>query len=476
MSHILIVDGNQAHCERLGTAMLGKGFRVSLAHTLQEGFAIGADEEIDVVLLADDLADGDGAEPLHRFRGGPGAPEVIVLAEKGDGGAAARAIKGGAWDYIPKNGAAATLIEALLCLADYRRRGKAAAGDDQGENPFVAIVGNSSRLRMCIDLLGRAATSDANVLLQGETGTGKEKFAVALHRASPRHGKNFVVVDCAALPETLVESTLFGHERGAFTGATRNAVGLIKQADGGTLFLDEVGELPLCLQKSFLRVLEERRFRPVGGEKEQSSDFRLVAATNQDLDALVAAGRFRSDLLFRLRTFAIELPSLRERKEDMEPLAGHFLEQYCDHHRIPAKAVSRGFFAALDQYDWPGNVRELFHALERALAAAGDEPVLLARHLPIHIRVENAHAGRAAAAAQGGDTMACPAAGGLRMTGKTLQQVRDEVLARVENRYLQQLLASTGGRIQPACQISGLSRSRLYQLLKDHNIRSAAAC
>ena len=478
MAHLLIVDDNKQYCDRLSSVMQKRGFQVTLAHSLREGFKFGQEKDIDVVLLASLLSDGRGAAHLQEFRNGPTAPEVIILAEQGDANEAELAINSGAWDYIPKNTSPRHLIEPLICLTDYRERKRADKCQTEDEQaPFAGIIGDSTRLRMCLDLLAKAAKTDVNVLLQGETGTGKEKFAVALHKASQRHKKNFVVVDCAALPETLVESTLFGHEKGSFTGATRNQSGLVKQADGGTLFLDEIGELPLSLQKAFLRVLEEHRFRPVGSQQEISSDFRLVAATNQDLDAMVAAGKFRSDLLFRLRTFSIELPSMRERKEDLGALTDYFLNQFHQQYGISSKATSRGFLAALDMYDWPGNVRELLHALERSVAAAQDEPVLLARHLPTYIRITNAQAGLQSGSS-GHPANACkptPTSSFQHSHGlplKSLQEVREEAIAEAEANYLRQLLPSAHGNIKKACQLSGLSRSRLYQLLKDHEIRT----
>jgi two-component system NtrC family response regulator len=479
MTHLLIVDDSEQHCDRLSSVLHQNGFQVSLAHSLREGLELGRKQDIDVVLLADLLTDGRAADHLQRFRSGPTAPEVIILAEQGDAGEAELAINYGAWDYIPKSTPPRQLIEPLNCLADYRQRLRSTAPsvDEPEVAPFSDIIGSSSRLRMCLDLLGQAAKSNVNVLLQGETGTGKEKFAVALHNASRRRQKNFVVVDCAALPETLVESTLFGHEKGAFTGATHNQSGLVKQADHGTLFLDEIGELPPSLQKSFLRVLEEHRFRPVGGEKEISSDFRLIAATNQDLDAMVAAGKFRSDLLFRLRTFSIQLPSLRERDGDLRQLADHFLDRIYRQNGIPQKVASQGFLAALALYAWPGNVRELLHALERSVAAAQDEPVLLARHLPTHIRIANAqsvHQTRGQKPPVRGVMTAPPLFDLPRMSDKTLQEVRDESLSRAEESYLRHLVATTGGKIKQACRISGLSRSRIYQLLKDYDIRPTA--
>lgn len=479
MAHLLIVDENRQYCDRLSKVMNSSGFRISSAHSLREGFRLGKENDIDVVLLTSLLPDGSGTDNLQRFRNTPAAPEVIIMADYADADEAELAISNGAWDYVLKSRSPKQLLEPLSHLALYREKKKQTPGKEAaGGQHLAGIIGSSMQLRSCLDLLTKAARSDTNVLLTGETGTGKELFAVALHDASRRAKKNFVVVDCAALPETLVESTLFGHEKGSFTGATRNQIGLVKQADGGTLFLDEVGEMPLSLQKAFLRVLEEHRFRPVGGERELSSDFRLVAATNRDLDAMVAAGKFRSDLLFRLRTFAIPLPTLRERGADRNELTAYFLNRICQQNGIPEKVLSRDFMIALAKYAWPGNVRELLHALERSVTAAFDEPMLMAKHLPTYIRVSNARA------ALGEGDSGAKARTPLRPSrelpdsrlplGK-LQEVREQAIAEAEKSYLRRLLASTGGNIQEACHLSGLSRSRLYQLLKDYSIRPLMA-
>jgi two-component system NtrC family response regulator len=212
------------------------------------------------------------------------------------------------------------------------------------------------------------------VLITGETGTGKELFARAIHANSPRAAQPFVVVDCASLPETLVESILFGHVKGAFTGADKAREGLVALADGGTLFLDEVGELPFSMQRAFLRVLEDRTFRPVGSKTERSSDFRLVAATNRQLEAMVERGEFRKDLLFRIRSFSIELPALRERSEDIPEIVALQMEKLAAAGRFGRKDFSPEFMEALTAYPWPGNVRELVQCLERSLAAAGPRP------------------------------------------------------------------------------------------------------
>ena len=250
------------------------------------------------------------------------------------------------------------------------------------------MVGNCAAIRKCLDIMAEAAQSDASVLIVGETGTGKEVCARAIHDNGPMAARNFVVVDCASLPDTLVESVLFGHEKGAFTGADRSQEGLIRQAHGGTLFLDEIGELPFGLQKTFLRVLQERRFRPVGGKWEVESNFRLVAATNRDLGKLAAEGYFRTDLLFRLTAFTIELPALRERRDDIRDLAVYYMMKICERYTIGTKGFSPEFLEALRAYEWPGNVRELINAMERAIASARHEPTLYPNHLPTEIRAK----------------------------------------------------------------------------------------
>ncbi|NHZ46858.1 sigma 54-interacting transcriptional regulator, partial [Nitratidesulfovibrio liaohensis] len=232
-----------------------------------------------------------------------------------------------------------------------------------------------------------AAGSDAAALVTGETGVGKELFARAIHDNSPRAAAPFVAVDCASLPRSLAGSILFGHRKGAFTGADSNRDGLVLQADGGTLFLDEVGELPLSMQKMFLRVLQEHRFRPVGGRTEITSDFRLIAATNRDLEDMAERNTFRSDLLYRMRTVVVSIPPLRERCEDVTALAGHYLPRVWARFALPEKDISPDFHETLLAYHWPGNVRELIHTLERAVLASQDAPKLFARHLPDYLRI-----------------------------------------------------------------------------------------
>jgi two-component system NtrC family response regulator len=266
-----------------------------------------------------------------------------------------------------------------------------------------------------------------------------------------------------------VEAVLFGHEKGAYTGAETAKDGLIQQADGGTLFLDEVGELPLEIQKKFLRVLQERSFRPVGSKHEQKSDFRLIVATNKDLDELVKLGSFREDLLFRLRALTITLPLLKDRVEDIKPLALHYISKLCERYRIETKGFSPDFFDVLTSYDWPGNVRELNQSLERALTSAGPNPMLFPKDLPTAIRAKVV---RKSVGDSEAPLSVDVAENGVDLSGPLpkLQDARAAALAVVEPKYLKELLSRTSGKIDQACRISGLSRSRLYTLLKKYDI------
>jgi len=329
------------------------------------------------------------------------------------------------------------------------------------------LVGHSHNFRVCLDTAAQAAGSNASVLVTGETGTGKELFAKAIHENSTRASGPFVVVDCTALPAHLIGSLLFGHEKGAFTGADQRTTGLIKQADGGTLFLDEVGDMPMDIQSSLLRVLQERRFRPIGAGNEVSSDFRVVAATNRDLDQRAEEGAFRKDLLFRLRSLTIALPPMRDRMDDIDPLARHFVARECALRGGQVKGIAEDFTEALHSHDWPGNVRELANAVTAAVARAGDDPVLFAAHLPPHIRVPLA---RAAAENHLTPTGPCSGGdGGSSMPGMadsfaTLREMREQF----EKAYLEELVHRADGDVETACRLAGLSRPHVYTLLKKH--------
>ncbi|MEW6488275.1 MAG: sigma-54 dependent transcriptional regulator [Thermodesulfobacteriota bacterium] len=467
MARILIIDDDPLFCDLLLRQCARLGHEARCAHTLAEGFSQADRELPDVVFLDVMLPDGNGLQAIPRLRQLPSAPEVVIVTGAGDPDGAELAITSGAWDYVEKGDSFQAVVLALTRAVQYHLEKSAPSKTRLLERE--GILGDSPPLRDCLRLLARAADSETNVLVTGETGTGKELFAWAVHRNSRRAKGNFVVVDCTALPETLVEGMLFGHRKGAFTGATEDRIGLVKQADGGTLFLDEVSEMPLSLQKTFLRALQERRFRPVGAEREVTSDFRLVAATNRDLDDLVRQGTFREDLLFRLRGFALHLPPLRERGADVRELARRHVARLCERDGLATKGFSPDFFPTLERHTWPGNVRELVQALERAVAAAGDPPTRIPVHLPPEVRV------RAARAALTPKARSAPAQAPAPVVSNngalpTLKEFRETTTAE----YLSALVQTAGRDPRNACRVSGLSRSRLYELLQKHELSLGA--
>jgi two-component system, NtrC family, response regulator len=468
MARVLIIDDDRMFGEMLSEMVQTLGQESLYAPTLAEGLRLATAEPFDVVFLDVRMPDGSGLEVLPQVRQTPSAPEVIIITGAGDPDGAELAILKGAWDYIEKQSSIKQMSLPLVRALQYRQ-------EKRLRKPPVAlklegIVGQSPQMMACYDWVAQAAASDANVLIYGDTGTGKELFAKAIHRNSPRSGKDFVVVDCAALPASLVESALFGHEKGAFTSADRSQMGLIKQAHGGTLFLDEVGELPKEIQKAFLRVLQERRFRPVGSRFETESDFRLVAATNRNLDELAANGLFRPDLLFRLRGIALDLPPLCHRSGDLKDLTLFQIARVCEKWGIGPKGLAPEFLEALLAHDWPGNVRELFNTLEGALSQARYEPTLFPKHLPSQIRIKVV---RAAVAKEPSAEAAGPDSPGERAASGTLPRLHDFRLAAIElaeKDYLSNLMSLTAGNVQEACRISALSPPRLYALLKKNAI------
>ncbi|MFA7463445.1 MAG: sigma-54 dependent transcriptional regulator [Syntrophales bacterium] len=460
---ILIIDDDKILTDMLGDLVRHMGHDVQIVHTLEEGLEHVNRSSFDAVFLDVRMPDGSGLDVISRIKQSASAPEVIIITASGDPQGAERAIKSGAWDYIEKPSSIRAMTLPLARALQYREA-KKMKKRPLSELKKEGIVGSSPQIRVCLDQIAEASCSDASILITGETGTGKELFALAIHHNSARKSGNFVVVDCAALSDNLVESMLFGYEKGAYTGADRSRDGLIIQADGGTLFLDEIGELPLPIQKSFLRVLQEHRFRPLGSKYEMMSDFRLVAATNKDLDQMVRNGQFRSDLLFRLRSLTIELPPLRNREGDIEELARHHLERLRATYGTGTRQFSPEFIKSLKLYDWPGNVRELLNTLEKVFASARGEPVFFSRHLPTQIRIKIAQS------LIGRETSGERNLAECEPNFPKLQEYRDSAIEKAEKQYLADLLAHTGKDIKNICRISGLSRSRLYELLKKYDL------
>lgn len=457
MARLHIIDDDEMTCMALEHLAMQMGHSGGASMSLSEGFLNVAEASPDLLFLDVNLPDGNGLEAMDELCRLAGDPVVIVVTAVGDAESAEIAIRSGAWDYVQKPLSLPKLKQSVERALRFRQRRLSPHGADTKRD---GIIGNSKAFQDCLKLMSSAAASDISTLITGKTGTGKELFARAIHENSARATGTFVIVDCATLPENLAESTLFGHRRGAFTGAENTRQGLVAQADGGSLFLDEIGEMPLDAQRVLLRVLQEKSFRPVGGDNVISSDFRLIAATNRELDREVREGRFREDLLYRLKGFTIDLPPLSRRVDDIRPLAKHFAQRHSRHGLTTA--LTEEFMQALEIYDWPGNVRELSLTIERALAAAQGEPALLPEHLPTELRA------RATGASLGGAAAPFPARDAAQLP--TFKDFKARQALQAEKTYLEQLVREADGDPMKARSISGLSKSRMYDLLKKHGL------
>jgi len=325
------------------------------------------------------------------------------------------------------------------------------AGSSVRPCPFASdqIVGHSPAILHALNTALQAAASDATVLLVGESGTGKEVLAGAIHRYSGRADGPFVAVNCAAMPDPLLESELFGHVKGAFTGADKQRIGRFERATGGTILLDEIGDMSLSLQAKILRALEEREIERVGGEVPIQLDVRIVAATHRDLRACIESGQFREDLYFRLAVVVIQLPPLRERPEDLRPLADHFLTRYACQYHLPCPTLADSASEALGRYSWPGNVRELRNVMERVIVLWGDSPVISVEHLPPEIVGE---------------------ASTLTPTSEPNGRQGILPLHELELRHIRRVLAATGGHLAESAEILGIHRNTLRRKLREHGL------
>ena len=488
MARILVVDDEALMRTMVEVVCTRMGHEVLLAESISQGLEMGR-KGVDVVLLDVWLPDGSGLEWQGDFAHLPGLPDVVIITGHGDGDAAEAALRSGAWEFLTKPLKVRDIEQCLRHVLTFRQNrvpGPEALLVDSGH-----ILGAGMGMSRALKLLAQAAQSEVNVLLLGETGVGKEVFAKTLFRNSARAARPFVTVDCASLPENLVESHLFGHSRGAFTGADRARDGLLLAAHKGTLFLDEVGDLPQSMQGAFLRALELRRFRPVGEVREVNSDFRLVAATNRDIEGMTGDGTFRSDLLYRLQGITIVIPPLRERRDEIPALAQQAASRFCLHNDLPPKAISGQVLDMLMEYSWPGNVRELINSTERACLAAGQGDLLLPVHLPTRMRVDEARrrmgrgqdggfgeatgsvalgangtsAGQASGAQPGYTvpvTAALPPLSGDEQDLPPLRQWK----ALAEENYVRRIWAASGADARKAAGMAGISRGHWYELMK----------
>jgi two-component system response regulator AtoC len=375
MKRVLVIDDEPGLRQSLGLLLTDAGYAVSSESDGRRGLERAAAEPFDLVLCDVRMPEMDGLTFLREYRSRGGAALVIVMSAYGGEDAAIAAMKDGAYDYLPKPFRPDEVILTLRKAEEREglRRDVAGLRAQLGAGPGErALVIESAAMRQALELVERVAEHNTTVLITGESGTGKEMIARGIHRASGRAARAFVAINCAAIPENLLESELFGHVRGAFTGASGDKAGLFEQANGGTLLLDEIGELPVPLQAKLLRVLQEGEIRRVGDQRTRKVDVRVLAATARDLEAEAQAGRFREDLFYRLNVVAIHLPPLAERRADIAPLARHFVARLGQRFGRPL-ALSEAAVAWLEARDWPGNVRELENAIERAVVLSGKE-------------------------------------------------------------------------------------------------------
>ena len=451
--HILVVDDEEVMRDVLGSLLTQAGFRVSLAPSGPEGLGLARKGDVDAAIVDVMLPDMDGLEVLEELRKLDPDLVVLMITAFASVETAITAMKKGAFDYVAKPFKHEELLHILRNGLNQRRlqdenRELRTALKDQGR--FMEIVGKSQRMLQVFGLISQAAPSRSTILVVGESGTGKELVAKAVHANSPRKDRAFVVVNSGSLPHDLLESNLFGHVKGAFTGAIYAKKGLFELADKGTLFFDEIGNIPLETQAKLLRVLQEREFMRLGGVETLKVDVRVVAATNVDLKRAVDEGRFREDLFYRLNVIAVQLPPLRHRKEDIPALVGHFVEKYSRENSKLVEGVTPEVLQALMDYDWPGNVRELENVIERGVVLTTTSRI--GRELiPDHVRSSPSfHIPHVAVPPE----------------GISLR----EVIASFERRLIESTLESTGGVQKDAARLLGLKPTTLNEMIKRHSI------
>jgi two-component system response regulator HydG len=423
-----------------------RGFEVSWRLSAEDAFALVLEEDVDVLLADINMPGMGGIALCERVAANRPDIPVIVITAFGSMDTAVAAIRAGAYDFVTKPvdlDVLALVIERAARHRELTEQVRILSKEVERSRGITGLVGESPSIRGLVDTIARVADAEASVLVTGESGTGKELVARLLHRQSQRRDASFVPVNCAAIPDALLESELFGHRAGAFTDARGDRKGLFVEASGGTLFLDEVGEIPLALQPKLLRALEERRVRPVGGNDEVEFDVRVVAATNRDLESEMEERRFREDLYYRLNVIQIEVPPLRARGNDVLLLAGHFIEEIAGRSGKSVAGISRAAAERLLEYSWPGNVRELRNAMERAVALTRFDGIAV-EDLPEKVRSY-----RGSHVVVGGE-----------------DPTELITLDALERRYIEHVLRTVGDNKSLAARILGLDRKTLYRKLR----------
>ncbi|MCX7703368.1 MAG: sigma-54 dependent transcriptional regulator [Planctomycetota bacterium] len=447
MGIVLVVEDEVASRKQMAQALLRQEHTVLEAGDGEEAIKVIRENDVDVIVSDIRMPNVSGMDVLKAAKKHDPSIVVIMVTAYGDVQTAVEAMKDGAFDFLEKPISMMRLRELVNKGVEIRRgvlENRALKESLKGRFTFENIVARSRKMLEIFDVVRQVAPTKATVLLTGESGTGKELIANAIHYNSPRAGKPLVKVNCAALPETLLESELFGHEKGAFTGAYQTRIGRFESADGGTLFLDEIGAMSLALQVKLLRVLQESEFERVGGNKTIRVDVRLVAATNTDLQKAVSEGKFREDLYYRVNVVRIELPPLRERKEDIPFLVEHFLKKYSEENLKKVERVDSEAMAALLRYNFPGNVRELENIIESGVVLAKGNVITLDM-LPPPLRVSERETGK----------LSIP-------VGVTMKEA--------ERAVIEATLKHTGGNRTEAARILKLGRRTLFRKIKEYGV------
>lgn len=441
--HLLIIDDEEQLRKLLGRLLALEGYTIYEAGNIKSAYKILDKEEIHVVLSDVKLPDGNGVELVQQLRAKYPATEIIVLTAYGNIADGVQAIKSGAFDYITKgddNNRILPLVSKAMEQASLRFRIRDLERQIGGKYSFDSILGESPEIKAAVALAEKVAPSDLSVLLLGETGAGKEVFAQAIHQGSQRKQYSFVAVNCSAFGREILESELFGHVPGAFTGAIKEKKGFFEEAKNGTIFLDEIGEMALELQAKLLRVLETQEFYKVGEAKPTKTNVRIIAATNRNLESEIANGHFRADLFYRLSAFQINIPSLNERRKDIPLLASWFLKQIGPKINKRLSNMTPAFIEALQQHNWKGNIRELRNVIERA-AILTDTDVLDVYALPLDFKQD-----------------------GQQATSSLL-------LADVEKQHIIKVLALEKGNKTRAAEVMGIGLTTLYNKIKEYHIQ-----
>lgn len=447
---ILIVDDDAGHRLMLKATLESKDYQIFEAEDGDQAVAMVEKQFFDLILLDLKMKRMSGLEALQAIKKISPAIPVLIMTAYASVKTAVQGLKLGAFDYMVKPldmDEVLLNIEKALNFQQMKIENKVLKERLNLEFDFSAIIGRSKKMREVFEVLAMAAPSDATILILGESGTGKELIANAIHQNSLRKDKPFVKVNCAALAENLLESELFGHEKGAFTGAVARRLGRFEQADGGTLFLDEIGDMSLATQAKILRVLQEGEFERLGGEKTLKVDVRVIAATNKNLEEEVEKGTFRKDLFFRLSVVPVHLPALRERKEDIPVLAEHFLKKYAEKNNRLLRGFTPLAMDLLMRYDWPGNVRELENVIERAVILSREQ-FITPEVLPANVRMVDAKNNESLAEG---------------LVGRSIKEVEKELIIKT--------LEQTGHNITRAAEILGLTRRGLQYKLKELGLK-----